>query len=154
MKFFRACFIVLILISFVSCGGGDKTTDSGGNGNGGQNMPPASPSVPQPPNGVTNQSLTTTLSWTCSDPENDPLTYDVWFGTSPTPPVVASSIATASYRPSAMQYNNTYYWKVEAKTITVTNPKARPGVWRQRRGKVAYTKLDMLDPWQTLRMWR
>lgn len=114
MKFFRACFIVLILISFVSCGGGDKTTDSGGNGNGGQNMPPASPSVPQPPNGVTNQSLTTTLSWTCSDPENDPLTYDVWFGTSPTPPVVASSIATASYRPSAMQYNNTYYWKVEA----------------------------------------
>ncbi|HPP71137.1 MAG TPA: hypothetical protein PLK95_10495 [Pseudothermotoga sp.] len=45
------------------------------------NTPPSKPGNPNPANGATNVSRTTTLSWSCSDPDGDTLTFDIYFGT-------------------------------------------------------------------------
>jgi len=76
------------------------------------NHPPVKPYSPSPLNGATNVAVTTTLSWQCSDVDNDTLTYDVYFGTSSDPPKVASNITTNSYNPGTLQYSTIYYWRV------------------------------------------
>ena len=78
------------------------------------NHPPAKPHSPYPANGATNVTITTTLSWQCSDVDNNEITYDVYFGTSSNPPKVASNITSNSYNPGTLQYSTTYYWKVVA----------------------------------------
>ena len=78
------------------------------------NNPPNAPSNPSPADGETNVSITTDLSWQCSDPDGDALTYDVYFGTSSTPPKVASNISSTTYDPGTLQYSTTYYWKIVA----------------------------------------
>jgi DNA-binding XRE family transcriptional regulator len=35
--------------------------------------------IPSPLDGSTDVSLSPTLSWSCNDPENDPMTYDVYW---------------------------------------------------------------------------
>jgi uncharacterized protein (TIGR02145 family) len=78
------------------------------------NEPPSSPSSPQPSNGAINQPINTTLSWSCNDPENDPLTYDVYFGTSNPPALVVSGQTNATYNPGALNYSTPYFWKIVA----------------------------------------
>jgi len=78
------------------------------------NQPPAQPSNPNPPNNSTNQQINTQLSWTCTDPENDPLTYDVYFGTVNPPPQVTTGQTGTTYNPGTLNYSTTYYWKVVA----------------------------------------
>ena len=78
-----------------------------------QNNPPNEPINPSPENGATGVSINPTLSWQCSDPDNDALTYDVYFGTSSNPPKVAT-VTSTSYSPGTLQYATTYYWKVVA----------------------------------------
>ena len=78
------------------------------------NHPPTVPSNPNPPDGATNVSTTVTLSWTCSDPDGDSLTYDVYFGTSEVPPKVASNITTPYYNPGQLQEGKIYCWRVVA----------------------------------------
>ncbi|MBC8224205.1 S8 family serine peptidase [Candidatus Bathyarchaeota archaeon] len=77
------------------------------------NSPPLSPHSPSPSNNSTDASIDSVLSWNCSDPEEDPLTYDVYFGSSYPPGLVASGVNTTSYEPD-LDYNTTYYWKVVA----------------------------------------
>ncbi|MEE9269030.1 MAG: hypothetical protein V3V49_02105 [Candidatus Krumholzibacteria bacterium] len=79
------------------------------------NLPPGIPNNPSPRNGDDTQPLDVTLGWRASDPENDPLTYDVYFGTSNDPPLVASDRATESYAPGPLEIAATYYWKVTVK---------------------------------------
>jgi uncharacterized protein (TIGR02145 family) len=80
------------------------------------NQAPQQPTAPNPVNNATGISLSTTLSWTCSDPENDPLTYDVYFGTSPNPTTKVSADQTAnSYSPTNLTAGTDYYWKIVAK---------------------------------------
>lgn len=78
------------------------------------NQPPNPPSNPTPANGSTGLPITTDLDWTCSDPDGDPLTYDVYFGTSNPPPKVASNISTSDYDPGNLQYYTFYYWRIVA----------------------------------------
>ena len=84
------------------------TTDS-------PNNPPAQPSNPSPGNGTANQNINTTLSWTCTDPDGGPLTYDVYFGTTSNPPLVSGNQTGTSYSPSQLNNSTTYYWKIVAK---------------------------------------
>lgn len=75
--------------------------------------PPVSPHSPSPANGasaVLNNSL---LTWSCSDPDGDTLTYNVYFGTSSNPPLVLSGLSSTTFTPS-LNINSTYYWKIEA----------------------------------------
>lgn len=81
----------------------------------GGNNPPNQPSDPNPLNGSIDQPLDLNLSWTCSDPDGDPLTYDVYFGTSNNPPLVADNRTTTTYNPGQLNNNIKYYWKIVAK---------------------------------------
>ena len=91
--------------------GAVEFTSAGGGGN----NPPNQPSNPNPGNGVVNQAINTTLSWSCSDPNSDPLTYDVYFGTSNNPPFASGNQTSTSYNPGQLNNSTTYYWKIVAK---------------------------------------
>ena len=79
------------------------------------NHPPNIPSNPSPQDDASNVNIDATLSWSCSDPDEDPLTYDIYFGTSSNPPKVKSDHTTTSYNPGTLDYNTDYYWKIVAK---------------------------------------
>lgn len=79
------------------------------------NNPPNSPTNPVPSDGAVDQPIDATLSWTCTDPENDALTYDVFFGVTSSPGQVASDSTQASYDPGPLQYFRIYYWKIRAR---------------------------------------
>jgi len=76
--------------------------------------PPEKPSNPDPANGLTNVSVSANLSWTCSDPDGDPLTYDVYFGNVSPPPKLLSNISDTMYNPGTMSYSTKYYWQITA----------------------------------------
>jgi formylglycine-generating enzyme required for sulfatase activity len=78
--------------------------------------PPAVPSNPYPTDAATGVPASSTLSWSCSDPEGDALTYDVYFGISnpPTTQVATGQIATTLSR-TGLSNSAKYYWKVNAK---------------------------------------
>jgi hypothetical protein len=79
------------------------------------NHPPNQPFNPSPQNNASNVNIDVTLSWSCSDPDGDPLTYDVYFGTSSNPPKVKSNHTSTTYTPGTLDYNTDYYWKIVAK---------------------------------------
>ena len=69
-----------------------------------------------PANGKTGISFTPTLTWSASDVDpDDTLTYDVYFGTSSPPPLVAASLTTMSYQPGQLSPETQYYWMVVAR---------------------------------------
>lgn len=80
------------------------------------NHPPGMPIVLSPQDQSTNQSTTVTLSWSCSDPEGDPLLFDVFFGnTNPPTTLIASNLQNQTYVRSGLDTSTTYYWRVVAK---------------------------------------
>ena len=80
------------------------------------NQPPNPPSNPYPPDGATEQPLNVILSWSCSDPDSgDVLTYDVYFGSDSTPPLVSSGQSDTTYDPpESLNPGAIYYWKIVA----------------------------------------
>jgi len=78
------------------------------------NSPPHIPNTPNPLNGATNVALNAVLSWAGGDPDGDPVTYDVYFGTSSSPPKLVHNQSELTYTPSDMDYNTVYYWKIVA----------------------------------------
>jgi hypothetical protein len=77
------------------------------------NLPPYIPSNPNPANGAQFIELTPTLSWTGGDPNpQDTVTYNVYFGNSTTPPLIAQNISTTTVSPGDLQLNTTYYWHI------------------------------------------
>ncbi len=96
----------------------------------GPNGAPTAPSNPTPANNAPGQATSLTLQWNAStDPEGDPITYDVYFGTDnpPATRVAASQTGTTLTR-SALNSNTTYYWYVVAKD---NQSNSTPGsVWR------------------------
>jgi PKD repeat protein len=82
-------------------------------------VPPYLPADPSPAYGADQISLTPLLSWRCGDANlDDILTYDIYFGTSSPPPLVASGVADTAYLPGTLNYFSTYYWQVVAKDGT------------------------------------
>ena len=88
---------------------------------------PAASSPVNPANGSTNicfagSPVLSNLTWTSS-----PLAtgYDVYFGTSPTPPLVSSNQVGTNYALPALSANTTYYWKIEPRNncgVTTSSP--------------------------------
>ena len=77
------------------------------------NVPPYQPSYPNPSNNSLNVPLSTDLSWTGGDPNaNDTVTYDVYFGTSSSPPKVQSNQSSTTYTPGTLNYDTKYHWKI------------------------------------------
>jgi len=73
---------------------------------------PGVPSNPSPVNGATGVNLASLqLTWRAA---SDATAYDVFFGTSPEPPPIAT-VATPGYTPPTLSPGVTYYWSVAAK---------------------------------------
>lgn len=77
-----------------------------------ENRAPYEPSSPSPPQAATGISITVDLSWTGGDPDGDPVTYDVFFGTSSSPPKVSANQSTTTYDLPILTYGTTYHWKI------------------------------------------
>ncbi len=78
------------------------------------NTAPNQPTNFTPSNEATGISRTVQLHWTCSDPENDALSYDIYFGTSNPPPKKVSNQTSTTYNPGDLDFNTEYFWKVVA----------------------------------------
>ena len=76
------------------------------------NHPPYEPSDPYPVNGSTDADVNIDLLWKSGDPEDDPLTYDIYFGDTNPPPKVVSNQTNATYDPGTLNISQTYYWKI------------------------------------------
>ena len=87
----------------------DPTCECGGT------FPPPQLTYQGPINGSVNQPLSLVLSWLSVDPSGQSLTADVYFGTDPDPPLVASDFPVGpltAYQPGPLAFSTTYYWKV------------------------------------------
>jgi hypothetical protein len=79
------------------------------------NHAPHTPSNPNPFGGETNVDPSSlTLRWSCSDPDDDQLTYNVYFGTSPTPPIVIQRTNKEYYTVGSVSDDTAYYWQIWA----------------------------------------
>ncbi|MFK5855086.1 MAG: FISUMP domain-containing protein [Bacteroidota bacterium] len=78
------------------------------------NQAPAQPSNPCSADASTGQNIDLTLSWTCSDVDSDPITYDVYFGQTNPPSLISSAQTSDSYDPGTLDASTTYYWKITA----------------------------------------
>ncbi len=76
--------------------------------------PPNVPSNPVPANGSKNVLISANLSWTGGDPDNDTVTYDVYFGTTSPPGIKETHILNTSYDPGTMNYSTKYFWQIVA----------------------------------------
>lgn len=88
------------------------------------NFPPDPPFNPSPSNNATNVDTEVTLSWSARDPEGNPMTYDVYWDTTPSEPIRYSGKSGlaipqfTTYCPNHMvplQRNTTYFWEVVVK---------------------------------------
>jgi hypothetical protein len=77
------------------------------------NSNPTVPVLTKPANNATLVSNTAALVWTCTDPESDVLTFDVYLGTTATPGIVASGVTASTFSPT-LAYATTYYWQIVA----------------------------------------
>ena len=104
--------LLLLTVFLASCGDDDPVAPVV------TNHAPTVPAIDTgsgaPADGATDIPLTPQLKWTCTDSDNDPLTYTVHFGTAAQPPVVAQDQAASSYTPSGLANGITYYWQVAA----------------------------------------
>ena len=75
------------------------------------------PSDPTPADGAREVSTEADLSWVCPDPGSDPLVFDIYFGTSKSPPLVKSDHPFGHYDPGTMKHNKKHYWRVVAKDV-------------------------------------
>jgi hypothetical protein len=78
------------------------------------NEQPYAPYDPIPKDGVTNVSNDIWLYWNGGDPDGDPVTYDVYFGTSSDPQQVISNQSDTTYKPNKLLGNTVYYWRIVA----------------------------------------
>jgi len=81
-----------------------------------ENEPPNEPSDPNPEDGATDVSIYTNLSWTGGDPNDDDVTYNVFFEEGDeTPDVLVSENQTETiYEPGDLEFGTSYYWQIVA----------------------------------------
>ncbi|MCS6844180.1 MAG: hypothetical protein NZ528_07655 [Caldilineales bacterium] len=75
--------------------------------------PPGCAINPSPGNGAIEVWWDADLTW-MPGPGGTPTSYDVYFGTSPTPPFVVNQAGT-TYDPGTMPYGTTHYWQIVPK---------------------------------------
>ncbi|UCD14499.1 MAG: hypothetical protein JSW60_03520 [Thermoplasmatales archaeon] len=89
------------------------------------NEVPYTPGDPDPENGETDVNIDVEPSWTGGDPDDDKVTYDVYFGKSSPPPKVKSNQSKTTYKPGLLDFDSKYYWQIVAWDIfdyTSTGP--------------------------------
>jgi hypothetical protein len=73
--------------------------------------------IVSPANGqqIATASATVNLSWTGSAVDNDIVGYDVYFGTTNTPPLLSGSVTNMFLNNVSVSAKTTYYWKIVTK---------------------------------------
>ncbi|MGJ8454080.1 Ig-like domain-containing protein [Pseudothermotoga sp. U03pept] len=90
------------------------------------NTPPTAPKNPKPEDKSTVYSTEVTLNWECSDPDDDTLFYDLYFGESSDVAVIRTNLQTAAVLMQNLEPGKRYYWKVVAKD---GNSESEGAVW-------------------------
>lgn len=79
-----------------------------------ENHPPNTPSNPDPSNGKTDVSRNTILEWEGEDPDDDAVSYDVYFGNNSTPPKIKANVSGEFHVLDQLEYETKYYWLITA----------------------------------------
>lgn len=84
-----------------------------------ENRPPDAPQYPTPFDGKTNAYRgDTDLEWYCYDEDHDVLTFDVYLGDTPTPPLFKGNLTTRDISDywvfPELEFSKQYWWKVVA----------------------------------------
>ncbi len=99
------------------------------------NNPPNEPSNPTPLSGAMNISKNIELNWSCADPDGDPITYDLYWGTVNPPVLLVNELSERKHSLENLVLNTVYYWQVIAKDdkgFSLTGP-----VWKFITGQVS-----------------
>jgi parallel beta-helix repeat protein len=89
-------------------------------------LPPAIPVYLSPSDGATDLALNIPIAWAAGSGGGTPDYYNVYFGTTTPPPLLAPGVASTSYYPAGMLPEHTYYWKIDAVNTLGT---ATGGIW-------------------------
>jgi len=89
------------------------------------NHPPYKPSNPHPTNGALNTFLDIILRWDGGDPDENPVTYDLYFDTVNPPTLYLANLTNTYYNIGQLEYETTYFWKIIA-TDNQTNSTEGP----------------------------
>lgn len=77
---------------------------------------PFTAGIVKPTLNSTISGTTVTLEWTATDVDTaDILTYDIYFGTSTTPPNIILNHTSKSYTKTDLNANTIYYWRIDVK---------------------------------------
>jgi hypothetical protein len=93
-----------------------------------ENDPPNFPQAMHPLPGAISVPREVTLRWSCSDPDGDPLVYDVLFGSNGTYNTISQGSADTFITVQGLDYGTTYGWKVKA-FDTAGNETSRNYYW-------------------------
>lgn len=106
--------MVFVLAGLIGCG--DETTGPDPEPvNHAPGQPAINTSAGAPADGSSDKSISSILHWSCTDPDGDALTFDVFFGQNSNPPSMATGHTGTNYSPGTLAYGTTYYWKIIAK---------------------------------------
>jgi len=83
-------------------------------GDGVSNHLPYTPSLISPLLNADIAEVSTSLEWSASDVDNDPLTFDVYFGKSNPPALIAENISETTYSTN-LDADTIYYWNIVVK---------------------------------------
>ena len=121
-----------------------------------QNKPPEVPRILSPDDGEKDVKAELTLKWESKDPDGDEVRYDLYFGTSSNPPLLARDLKFGEYKVAGLSWDTTYYWKVIAKDnlgairegalVKFTTHKA-PGTvkWKTKVGNYCWSPIILGD---------
>ena len=92
------------------------------------NHPPDQPYSPYPTSGAVDVVTSPQLIWQCSDPDDDLMLYDVYYGTDDPPDLVAENWPNKHYLiETPLNRDVTYYWKIAA--IDFSGARTAGPVW-------------------------
>jgi len=80
------------------------------------NQAPGNPGYLAPADGAPGEYPTLNFNWACTDPDgtSDTLRYDVYLGTTVSPPLVCQNFRDTGYLQTSLAYATTHYWKILA----------------------------------------
>ena len=81
------------------------------------NAPPIAPHDPVPVHGSIDIYPAAELGWSCSDPDLDPLTYDIYLGTDSIPQLLVSGLTETWFTTDFLTPDTVIFWKVVARDI-------------------------------------
>lgn len=82
------------------------------------NQPPNKPQYIAPEEWGKYVQPTNVFKWSCTDPENDSLTFDLWLGDRETNLLpVKRNISTLETTLDILEYNKSYFWQIYARDV-------------------------------------